>query len=53
MYRDMSNCKFDCADCKYNDLPWYELPCDGCCAAHCGFVKKEESDNEEDKVQGN
>ena len=40
-FRDMSGKPHDCIDCKHNDKQWYEMPCDACCPAHCGFEKKE------------
>lgn len=28
------------------DLKWYEMSCDACCPAHCGFESQEESECE-------
>ena len=30
-----------CNTCKYDNLPWYEEPCDSCCGAHDGYEPKE------------
>ena len=42
-FRDMTDIPHDCRDCKHNDKQWYEMPCDACCPAHCGFEKKEKN----------
>lgn len=42
-FADMTDIPHDCRDCKHNDKQWYEMPCDACCPAHCGFEKKEKN----------
>ena len=38
-----------CDTCKYDNLPWYDEPCDSCCGAHSGY---EPIDTETDEEEG-
>lgn len=49
-YKDMSNKPYSCETCVHNTKEWYELPCDACCAAHCGYVKREEGGRMSDLI---